>query len=180
MARSNNTTYALAVCALFLALIAICSQIAIPLPMGVPINLALLAVYLCALLLPLPYALASVGGFLLLGLIGVPVFAGFRGGPDALFGRTGGYLLGYLLCAATIGWLRPRFPTFVGRCAIMALGLLLCYVFGTAWFMHLTGMSLMVSLGYCVFPFLPGDAVKILLAATLAPRLQTALKQYIP
>ena len=102
MIRFRNDTHALTVCAMFVALLVIFSQIAIPLPMGVPINLALLAVYLCALLLPLPYALMTIGVYLLLGLLGVPVFAGFRGGPAALFGKTGGYLLGYLLCALIV------------------------------------------------------------------------------
>ncbi len=171
----KNNTQALAVCAMFVALIAIFSQIAIPMPGEVPINLALLAVYLCALLLPLPYALLTMGTYLLLGLIGVPVFAGFRGGPAALFGKTGGYLLGYFLCTLAVGLLRPRLNSFLMRSLGLTLGLLVCYVFGTLWFMKLTNLSLLVSLGYCVFPFLPGDAVKILLATWLSERLKPAL-----
>ncbi len=167
----------LALCALFTALIAIFSQIAIPLPMGVPINLALFAVYLCALLMPPKLSLLSIAAFLILGLIGVPVFAGFRGGPAALFGKTGGYLLGYLLTGAVIGLSRKWLVSFWARCAAMVAGLFLCYLFGTLWFMNLTNLGLLESLGYCVIPFLPGDAAKILLAALLAPRLRAAIKR---
>ena len=167
----------LALCALFAALIAIFSQIAIPLPVGVPISLALFAVYLCALLMPLKSSLLSIAAFLVLGLIGVPVFAGFRGGPAALFGKTGGYLLGYLLAGAVIGLSRQWLVSFAARCAAMVAGLFLCYLFGTLWFMKLTNLGLLESLGYCVIPFLPGDAAKILLAALLAPRLRAAIKR---
>ena len=177
MIRFRNDTHALTVCAMFVALLVIFSQIAIPLPMGVPINLALLAVYLCALLLPLPYALMTIGVYLLLGLLGVPVFAGFRGGPAALFGKTGGYLLGYLLCALIVGLLNLKTKGFWQKSLALLAGLFVCYVFGTAWFMRLTNLGLMESLGYCVFPFLPGDVVKILLGAGLAGRLGAALQK---
>lgn len=166
----------MAQCAMFAALLAACSQISIPLPM-VPVNLALFAVYLAAFLLDRPYAQLSVGLYLMLGALGLPVFAGFQGGPAALFGKTGGYLLGYLCTAAVIAPLRPWADTFARRCLVCALGLIGCYVPGTLWFMVVTRLSLPVSLGYCVYPFLPGDAVKIALAALLLPKLQAALQR---
>lgn len=170
------STRRLAFCALFAALLAVFSQIAIPLQM-VPINLALLAVYLSAFLLPKFDGLWAVIAYLLIGLVGAPVFSGFRGGAAALFGKTGGYLLGYALCALVIVLIKKRGPmTLLKRIMAMLLGLALCYGFGTLWFMHVSGNSLMTSLGYCVFPFLPGDAVKIALAVLLAPRLEKALQ----
>ena len=173
--RAQAQTRQMAQCAMLTALLAVCSQISIPLPM-VPINLALFAVYLGAFLLDRRYALLSVGLYLMLGAVGLPVFAGFQGGPAALFGKTGGYLLGYLCTAAVVTVMRPWADTFVKRCLICALGLLGCYVPGTLWFMLVTQLSLPVSLGYCVYPFLPGDAVKIALAALLIPKLQGALQ----
>ncbi len=166
----------LAQSALFAALIAICSQIAVPLPGGVPVNLALFAVYMCALIMPFKYSVASVAAYLLLGLIGVPVFAGFRAGPAALFGKTGGYLIGYLLCDFIIGIFRTKLSNFLQRVLAMALGLFVCYMFGTAWFMHITGLGLRESLMYCVVPFLFGDVIKIAAASVLAPKLEQALK----
>ncbi len=172
---THSQTRQMAQTGMFTALLAVCSQIAVPLPMGVPINLALLAVYLAAFLLPRRQALLSVSIFLLLGAIGLPVFANFQGGPAALFGKTGGYLLGYLGTAAVVSVCQDWADNFWKRCLICALGLLACYVPGTAWFMLITNLSLPVSLGYCVYPFLPGDALKIAAAAYVAPKLQRAM-----
>ena len=166
----------LAVCALFAALTAVCSQIQIPLP-AIPINLALFAVHLCAALLAPRYAALSMAAYILLGAVGVPVFASFGSGPAVLFGKTGGYIIGYILCVAIVGLLSRRLGfTFPKLCLSMVIGVAVCYVFGTAWFMVISGLNLATSLSYCVLPFLPGDAVKILLAAFLALRLRKPLQ----
>ena len=170
-------TRSLAACALMAALTAVCSQIQIPLPM-VPINLALFAVHLSGALLGARRGTLSMLVYVLLGLVGIPVFAGFKAGPATLFGRTGGYILGYVLCAAIVGFLTRRGAfSFPRLCLGMAAGVVVCYAFGTAWFMALTRMDLVASLGYCVLPFLPGDAVKIALAALLVMRLRPALSR---
>lgn len=169
------TTREMAYCALFAALTAVCSQIQIPLPL-IPINLAIFAVVLCGgLLLPV-CALLAVGVYVLLGLVGVPVFAGFKAGVGTLFGNTGGYIVGYVLAAFLTAVLRQRWGEgYLRLCAAMAVGVAVCYVFGTVWFMVLSGNSLWVSLSYCVLPFLPGDVLKILLAALLTGRLKKAM-----
>lgn len=162
-------------CALFAALLAICSQIQIPLPL-IPINLAIFAVVLCGGLLCPVCALLAVGVYVLLGLVGVPIFAGFKAGVGTLFGNTGGYIVGYVLAAFITAVLRQRWgETFLRLCGAMVVGVAVCYVFGTIWFMALSGNSLWVSLSYCVLPFLPGDALKILLAALLTGRLKKAM-----
>ena len=166
----------LVLAALFAALTAVCAQIQIPLPM-VPINLALFAVHLCGAVLGARWGALSMAAYALLGAAGLPVFAGFAGGPGALFGKTGGYILGYVFAAAVTGALSRRWGDgFAKLCAGMALGTAVCYAFGTAWFMALTGMGLGASLGYCVLPFLPGDAAKGLLAALLAVRLREPMR----
>ena len=162
-------------CALFAALTAVCSQIQIPLP-AIPINLALFAVLLCAGLLRPTAAVLAMVVYVVLGLVGVPVFAGMRGGMAVLFGKTGGYILGYILCALIVGALSRKFAfSFKNLCLEMLLGVAVCYAFGTIWFMAVTGLNLATSMSYCVIPFLPGDAVKILLAAFLALRLRKPL-----
>ena len=172
----NTLTRQLVLAALFAALTAVCSQIQIPLPM-IPINLALFAVHLCGALLGAKWGALSMAVYALLGAVGVPVFAGFGSGPAVLFGKTGGYILGYILCAALVGLLSRRLGfTFPKLCLSMAVGVIVCYVFGTAWFMVISGLNLATSLSYCVLPFLPGDAVKILLAAFLALRLRKPLQ----
>ena len=175
METRSALTRNLVLAALMAALTAVCSQIQIPLPM-VPINLALFAVHLAGALLGAKWGALSMLAYALLGAAGVPVFAGFASGPAVLFGKTGGYILGYILCALLIGLLVRRIGfTMKGLCLSMIVGVAVCYAFGTAWFMAVTGMNLITSLTYCVFPFLPGDAVKILLAALLALRLRKPL-----
>ena len=177
MTASHNRTRQWLLCALFAALAAICSQIQIPLPM-VPINLALFAVHLAGALLGAKYGSLSILIYLLLGLVGAPVYAGMVGGAGILFGKTGGYIVGYVIAAGIVGLLRQKWGESFGKlCVSMALGAAACYIFGTIWFMVVTQNSLWVSLGFCVFPFLPGDVVKILLAATLCRKLLPILKK---
>ena len=176
MATRTDLTRRLVLAALFAALTAVCSQLQIPLPM-IPINLALFAVYLSGAVLGARWGALAMIAYALLGVIGAPVFVGFVSGPSALFGRTGGYILGYVFAAGITGLLSRRWGfTFKNLCAAMALGTAACYLFGTIWFMILTKMSLASSLSACVLPFLPGDAVKISLAALLALRLRTPLR----
>ena len=171
----STVTRSLVLAALMAALTAVCSQIQIPLPM-VPINLALFAVHLAGALLGAKWGALSMAAYALLGAAGVPVFAGFTSGPAVLFGKTGGYILGYILCALVVGLLSRRLGfTMKGLCLSMLVGVAVCYIFGTIWFMVVTGMNLVTSLTYCVIPFLPGDAVKIVLAALLALRLRKPL-----
>ena len=176
MKDRSALTRNLVLAALLTALTAVCSQIQIPLPM-VPINLALFAVHLAGALLGAKWGALSMTAYALLGVVGAPVFAGFSSGPAVLFGKTGGYILGYILCALLVGLISRRIGyTARGLVIAMVAGVAACYVFGTIWFMVITGMSLQLSLTYCVLPFLPGDAVKIALATLLALRLRKPLQ----
>ena len=167
----------LCLCALFAALTAVCAQITIPVG-PVPVSLSLLPVLLCAALLPKSLAALTMLVYLLLGLAGLPVFSNMTGGPGKLFGVTGGYIIGYLPCAFLAAWLTERLGRAWWKQALaMAAGVLVCYAFGTAWFMATKGTGLMASLNLCVFPFLPADAVKIALAVTLAGRLRRPLER---
>ncbi|MBC8528375.1 biotin transporter BioY [Christensenellaceae bacterium NSJ-44] len=168
------STRTLILCAIFAALTAVFSQIAIPLPM-VPINLAMLAVFIAGGVLgPWVGALSQVV-YVLLGAIGLPVFSQFTGGLGIIVGPTGGYIAGYVVAALITGltvqkWCSPL-PLALG----MVAGLAACYALGTAWFMVVTGSALGAALMTCVVPFLIGDAVKIAVAAMLSPRLRREL-----
>lgn len=176
MQQSNNKIQLYALCALFAALTAVCSQIQIPLPM-VPINLALFSVHLSALLLGKKFGAISQTVYILLAAVGVPVMAGFTGGLAVLLGKTGGYAIGYILSAFLTGLICEKWGyAFWKMCVAAVIGCAACYVLGTIWFMVVTGLDLSTSLVYCVLPFLPGDVVKILLAGILAVRLRPALK----
>jgi len=105
--------------------------------------------------------------FVALAAIGVPVLAGFQGGPSAIFGKTGGYVLGYILAALITALISKALGRkFWSLCVAMVVGCAVCYVLGTIWFMTLTGADLASAL-----PYLPGDVIKIALAAILTIQL---------
>ena len=161
--------------ALFAAIIAICSWIQIPLT--VPFTLQTFAVFCTLGILGGKNGTISVLLYIILGAVGVPVFAGFSCGVGVLLGTTGGYIIGFLF-TALLYWVITHFfgdklPVMI---IAMALGLVVCYAFGTAWFMlvyaRTTGaVGLMTALGWCVFPFILPDCVKIALAILLAKRI---------
>ena len=94
-----------------------------------------------------------------------------------LFGPTGGFLFGYILCALTTGMLTGRLGfTRTALMLSMAAGTAACYLPGMAWFSLTTGASLAESLGVCVLPFIPGDILKAVLAASLSMRLRKPLR----
>ncbi len=164
----------LTLCAFFAALIAILSQIQIPLH-PIVFNLAVLGVFMAGIMLPPLYALASIASYILLGVIGVPVFAGFMAGPSALLGATGGYIWGYLLLALLTSLGARYGKNITAKAFFMCIGLALCYTLGTVWFMHLSGMSLSAALAACVIPFIVPDILKGALAYSLCAMLSKRL-----
>lgn len=164
-------TRTLTATALFAALTAVFSQIAIPTPWMVPINLATCSVFLAGALLGARWGMASQLVYLALGLCGLPVFSGFRGGAQALLGPTGGYLVGYVLAALVVGLFAERWTFPGGLILSMTCGLVLCYALGTLWFIIQTASAFSHAFTLCVLPFLPGDALKIMVAAVLCKRL---------
>lgn len=180
---SKNTraskTVALTESGLLIAVMTICSWISIPLPgTGVPINLATFAVILTGLLLGSRKGAVATAVFLLLGAIGIPVFAGFAGGLGILCGPTGGYLAGYVFLTLFTGLASPvrEKGSIVRYLICAAAGELVLYILGTMWFIHLTAMGPGPALAACVIPFIPGDIAKIILAWILARRLLKVIR----
>lgn len=166
--------------AMFAAIITICAQIQIP--TAVPFTLQTLGVFVASALLGWKRGTLSVAVYILLGLIGVPVFAGFTGGAGVLFGLTGGYIIGFLFTAFIVGIMCDKLGRKLWVLALsMTLGLLACYVFGTVWFMliynyTMGSISLVSALGICVAPFLLFDAIKIAAAVVLVNRLDKVVR----
>lgn len=173
--KRTRGVYPLVLCGVFAAVMVICSQIFIPLPSGVPINLAILGVLLSAGCLGFRYGMLTQVIYILLGCVGIPVFAGLSGGLHVIVGPTGGYIVGYILCAGIVGFIASRTGSFWALVGAMILGVLACYAFGTLWYVHLMDISFAVGIAQCVIPFLPFDAVKIALAALLVQRLRHAV-----
>ena len=179
------TTRNIAYTAMGVALIAVCSWISVPslLPTMVPFTMQTFAVFLVSALFGLRRSLWTIGCYILLGAVGAPVFAGFKGGFAALLGTTGGYIVGFLFIALTVGAavdkLGRKIPVLA---AAMAIGMLLCYTFGTAWFVivytqNSGAIGVATALAWCVVPYLIPDAIKIALAAVLTRRLYPLLRK---
>ncbi|MBQ8082158.1 MAG: biotin transporter BioY [Clostridia bacterium] len=164
--------------ALGAALIAVCAWISIP--AAVPFTLQTFGVFCVLIILGGKRGTLSLLIYLLLGLVGLPVFSGMRGGPAALLGPTGGYILGFLLT----GLCYLLAEKLVGKKLLyevvaLVLGLVLCYAFGTVWFIHTYSageMTLNRALSLCVWPFIPIDAGKMLLAFLIGCRVRKAIK----
>ncbi len=162
--------------AIFAALMAVCSWISIP--MTIPFTLQTFAVFIAVGILGGKRGTISVLLYILLGAIGLPVFAGFKGGPGALLGTTGGYIIGFLFSALAMWGIEH----FFGRKDLvqiisMVVGLIICYAFGTLWFMTVYASStgaigIVAVLSMCVFPFIIPDLIKIALAFILSKRLR--------
>ena len=169
--------------ALMTAILAVCGWITIPLPEPmVPFTLQTFGVFLCLLLLGGRDGTLAIAAYLLLGAVGAPVFSSFRGGLGVLLGSTGGYLTGFLAMGLLYWALTARGEGGTKRKLLAcALGLLLCYAFGTAWFLvayaRAAGpIGLWAALGMCVFPFVVPDLVKLALAWMLSRRLAGCLR----
>lgn len=170
----NLKTKTLIDISLLAAITAVLSQIAVPLPFTpVPINLATLGVFLCGALLGAKYGALTQIVYILLGVIGLPVFSGFSGGAGVLFGPTGGYIIGYIFAALCTGLFIKKLPKkFSYYTLSMFIGLVVCYLFGTAWFIYLTKATFRKALAACIIPFIPGDILKIITASFIAIRLK--------
>lgn len=164
--KRKIATKDLVLTALFAALTAVLAQIQLPIG-PVPFNLAVFGAFLAGMLLEPAWAAASMGVYMLLGAVGIPVFAGFMGGPAVLLGKTGGYVIGYIFIALATALAVKRSVKLPVIGAAMLAGLLICYGFGTAWFMAVTGADLVSALGWCVLPFIVPDVCKGVLACVL-------------
>lgn len=177
---TRSKTQDMAYIAVFAVLIAICSWISIP--ATVPFTLQTFAVFLAVGVLGGKRGSMSVLIYILLGAIGVPVFAGFSGGISALFGTTGGYIIGFLFSALLMWGIEKLFGRKIWVLGIsMLLGLILCYAIGTVWFMMVYAktsgaIGLSTVLAWCVIPFIIPDVIKIVMALTLSKRLAKLIK----
>ena len=141
------STRQIILCGLFAALISILAQISIPLPFTtVPFTLQIFGIAITGLILGSKCGFISTLIYLILGAIGIPVFANFAGGISVLFGPTGGF--------------NSNFITSIS----MILGLAIVYTLGTIMFSFITGNTILQSLIYCVVPFIAVDILKLILA----------------
>lgn len=178
--KQKLSTLDLTYVSLLVSLMAICSWISIP--TTVPFTLQTFAIFMAVGLLGGKLGTLAVIVYIILGSIGIPVFAGFTGGMGVLFGSTGGYIFGFILTALSY-WLITKIfgmKTWV-KVIAMVVGLILCYAFGTVWFMFLYArasgtISLATALCWCVIPFIIPDVIKIALALIISKGVERNVK----
>ena len=166
--------------AMMAVILCVCSWLTVP--FAVPFTMQTFGVYCALLLLGGRRGLAAIGLYILLGLVGLPVFSGFRGGPGHLLGLTGGYILGFLFTG--LGYLlmegKLRRMSFLPRMALLTLDLIPCYLIGTLWFaavsrLHGSEVGFLSALSLCVLPYVLPDVLKVLLAERICRRVGKVL-----
>lgn len=163
----KSTVFNMTSCALMAALMCVLCPVSVPIG-PIPISLSILVILLTVYVLGTWRALVSYTVYLLLGAVGMPVFSGFQGGLAKLAGPTGGYLAGFWLMILVAGVImekgkRNLLLTILG----MLVGVAIDYAVGTAWFVFQTESTVVHALDVCVYPFIPFDVAKIVIAVLL-------------
>lgn len=178
-APAAGRTKTMALIGVMAAVTCILGPLSLAIPVSpVPISLTNLAVYFALYVLGMKRGTISYCIYLLLGLVGLPVFSSFTGGAGKLFGPTGGYLIGFIFMAVISGffidkWEKKLYLHFIG----MVLGTAVCYFFGTLWLAFSAGMDFYAALAAGVIPFIPADLAKIIIAMIAGPVLRRQLRR---
>ena len=173
--KKRSSIYQLTTCALMVALMCVLGPMSIPIG-PVPVSFTNLVIYLTVYLLGAKGATIGYLVYLLLGAAGLPVFSGYAGGLSKLAGPTGGYLIGFIFMALICGIVMEKSHihtviTIIG----MIAATLIAYLFGTVWFVLQMQCDVWYALTVCVFPFIPFDLAKIVIASVLGKIIRSAL-----
>ncbi len=159
---------------LMTALIAVMAQITIPLPSGVPVTLQVFAVALSGFLLKWKMGTVAVATYIMLGTVGVPVFAGFQGGFGVITSFTGGFLVGFLPMAFLCG---IELKCGYIRLVLSVLAVLLCHLLGVLWFAYVAGIPVWAAFLQSSAWYLAKDAALVLAAEAVAGAVRKSLKR---
>ncbi|MCI5935969.1 MAG: biotin transporter BioY [Lachnospiraceae bacterium] len=173
----NTKTKELTLTALMTAIICVLGPLSVPLPFSpVPISLTMIGIYLAVYAVGMWRGTVAFIVYLLLGLVGLPVFSGFTGGPGKLLGPTGGYLIGFIFTALISGFFIDRFwRNYLLSAVGMILGIAVAYVFGTVWLAYSAGMTFSQALAAGVIPYVGFDLIKIVVLMLVGPEVRKAL-----
>lgn len=164
--------------ALFAVVIAVCSWITIP--FTIPFTLQTFAIFLVLLVLGGKKGMITIVLYLVLGIIGIPVFSNFVGGVGVIIGPTGGYILGFIFIGLIYLVITIFSKKLVSAIIALVIGLMVCYLFGTLWFTfgylgNDQPMSFWTASSLCVLPFIIPDLVKLTLAVLISLRIKKYL-----
>ena len=175
-----NRTQDLVLISLFAVVMAICSWISIP--TAVPFTLQTFAVFLAVGVLGGKRGTIAICVYLLLGIIGIPVYAGGTAGIGMILGNTGGYMIGWIFSGLVMWGMEILIGRKTWVLAIsMLAGLIVCYIMGTVWFMvvyarEMGQVGLWTAIVWCVVPFVIPDLIKIAAALAIQKRLARVVK----
>lgn len=179
MTKSSLKLRKMIVASLFAAIISILAQVSIPLPLGVPITGQTLAIGLAATILGSKHGTLSTLLYLMIGAVGIPVFAQMTGGFGVLVGPTGGFLIGFIPASFIIGFYLEK-TSFTIKNALIAnvIGMFISLIFGTVWLKIVSELSWNVALTAGFTPFIIGGFIKVFIASwagiIIRERLKTA------
>ncbi|MGO5065336.1 biotin transporter BioY [Clostridium sporogenes] len=165
--------------ALFATIIAVSSYITIPLPISpVPITAQGLAVMLAGCVLTPVQAALSMVTFLFMGAIGIPVFSGGTSGIGVILGKTGGYLIGYLIGVIIISLLVRKNKSLVSMLiACFIGGIVVVHILGSAWLGQVTSIGIKKAFLLGSAPFIPGDIIKAVVSVLIGKKLSKSIKK---
>ncbi len=175
---SNKKAKDISLIALFSAIIVICSLVTIP--SAIPFTLQTFAIFLCLNILGAKKGIISILIYIFLGVIGLPVFSGFSGGIGTLLNVTGGYIIGFIFSALTFWWVTFVFnkkPKKLINLIASFMGLIVCYIFGTLWYILLfikngEAINFISAFTICVLPFIIPDILKIALSVVISEKVK--------
>lgn len=174
MKKSKLTTKQVVLTGMMTAVLAVLSIVTIPLPTGVPVTLQTFAMAFCGYVLGWKLGGASAALYVVLGAIGVPVYAGMSGGFGSLLGAAGGFIFGFIpmamLCGAGI---KKGFP---GKPFVLGIaGLAVCHAFGVVQFAVVTGNTIPASFVLVSVPYIVKDVISVVAAEILGVAVRKAL-----
>lgn len=172
MSKTKDIVYV----AMVAAITAVVSQITIVLPVTpVPVNLGVIGGYVGGVLLgPKKGALSQVV-YVMLGAIGLPVFANFSGGLSRLVGHSGGFIIGYISIAYVVGLLTTKKRSVIHLGLSLTVGLLSCYLLGLVWFMYVMQLNIATAFYMSILPFILFDILKIVMITPVLYKLNKLL-----
>lgn len=162
---------------LMTAVICVIAPFSLNIPISpVPISLGTMAIYFVITVLGMWRGTISVLLYILLGLVGLPVFTNFSGGVGKVLGPTGGYIVGYVFLALIFGFFVEHWKSKIVMNVIGGvLGTIVMYFFGTLWLAYLNHMSFMAALWAGVIPYIPGDIIKLAVSMGIGAQLRKRL-----
>lgn len=167
-----SKTLRIVMAGVFAAIIAVLTLITIPTPWGVPFTLQTFIIALCGYICGAKWGTVSVAVYVAVGLVGAPVFAGFKGGFGVLMGPTGGYIIGFITMVFLCGLNSEKLYM---RAVFSLLGLLSCHLLGSLWFAFVTSTSILEAFAIASLPYILKDVISVVCAFVIAKPLNAAL-----